>query len=121
MWIEILKGNPMLPTYKERDEHTQRLAKLLKQGADGTELAHQSFQESRWLAMFALGRFDARIRSGDISPEEYDCTSFLDFIETAYDLCFSPEAQLPHGAYYHRRGLEAWMHKLAADKEAKAC
>jgi hypothetical protein len=110
----------MLPTYRERNEHAEKLAKSLKKGADGNEKAMQSFRESRWLAMFALGRFDARIRSGDISPGEYDCTSFLDFIETAYDLCFGPGAQVPNGAYYHRRGLEQWMHKLAADKEAKA-
>ena len=111
----------MLTTYKERDEHAQRLAKSLKQkGADGNETARQSFRENRWLAMFALGRFDAGIRRGDISPREYDCTPFLDFIETAYDLCFSPEAQLPNGAYYHRRSLEERMRQLAADTAAKA-
>lgn len=109
----------MLTTYAERNEHAEHLAKLLKQGTDGNEKARQSFRENRWLAMFALGRFDAKIRTGEISPEEYDCTSFLDFIETTYDLCFSPEAQVPDGAYYHRRGLEQWMHKLAADKKAQ--
>lgn len=110
----------MLPTYAERNEHAEHLTKLLKQGADGNDKARQSFRENRWLAMFALGRFDARIRSGDISPGEYDCKSFLDFIETTYDLCFSPEAQVPDGAYYHRRGLEQWMQKLAADKLPQA-
>lgn len=109
----------MLPTFIERSKHADSLAKSLKQGADGNEKAHQSFRENRWLAMYALGRFDQAIRRGDISPGEYDCTPFLDFIETSYDLCFSPEAQVPNGAYYHRRGLEQLMHKQAADKEAK--
>jgi hypothetical protein len=110
----------MVPTRYEANRNADTLRRLFTLGANGSDEAIKAFEKDRYLALSALGIYDYDMRHGDITFETPEVNQLLDYIETTYDLCFSPEAQIPDGAYYHRRGLESWMQKLAADKEAKA-
>lgn len=84
-------------------------------GESGNAIAIESVERHSDLALETLKHLEQCMRSGEISIEEADAEQLLDFIETTYRLCVHQE-----GAPYHRRNLEEWMWKLAADKEAKA-
>jgi hypothetical protein len=109
----------MVPNYYEANFHANKLRHLFALGANGVEEANKAFEKDRLLALSALGIFDHDMRHGDITFETPEVNQLLDYVETTYDLCFSPEALVPDGAYWHRRGLESWMHRLAAKQNQK--
>ncbi len=106
----------MLLTYKRIEEYAQFLkARFIITGESGRDVAIKAVERHPDLALGVIQYLDDRMRSGEISIDEPQTEQLLDFIETVYFLCLHEE-----GAFYHRRDLEEWMHKLAADKEAKA-
>lgn len=109
----------MLPSYLEKKDNAEMLRRLFALGASGVEEANKAFEKNRLLALSAVGIFDYEMRHGEMTIETPDVDQYLDYIETAFDLCFPDSAKL-NGGYYHRRGLEERMRQLAADKEAKA-
>lgn len=105
----------MLPTYRKIEEYAQFLkARFNITGDSGTKIGIEGFERDSDLALGVLQYFDERMRSGEISIDEPHAKQLLDFIEAVYRLSWNEE-----GAFFHRRGLEEWMRKLAADKEAK--
>lgn len=106
----------MLLTYKEIEEYAQFLkARFIITGVSGTDVGIEAVERHPDLALGVIQYLDDRLRSGEISIKEPQADQLLDFIEAVYFLCLHEE-----GAFYHRRGLENWMHKLAADNVAKA-
>lgn len=105
----------MLPTYFEKKNHADRLRQVFALGATGVDEANKAFEKDRYLALSALGIFDYEMRHGEISLETPEVNQMLDYVERTFDLCF-PEAAMLDGGFYHRRGLESWMHRQAANK-----
>jgi len=108
----------MLPTYLEKKDNADMLRRLFALGANGVEEATKAFEKNRLLALSAVGIFDHEMRHGILTLETQDLEQYLDYVETAFDLCFPDSAKL-NGGYYHRSGLEQRMQQLAADKETK--
>lgn len=108
----------MLPTYLEKKRNAETLRQIFALGASGVDEANKAFENDRYLALSALGWFDDAVRCGEISFETPEVNQMLDYIEVTFDLCF-PDAAKLNGGFYHRRGLETWMHRLAADKNQK--
>lgn len=107
----------MLPTYFEKKDNADRLRLVFALGASGMDEANKAFEKDRLLALSALGIFDYEMRHGETNLETPEVNKMLDYVETTFDLCF-PEAAKMDGGFYHRRGLEERMRKLASDKEA---
>jgi hypothetical protein len=106
----------MLLTYEKIEDYAKFLkARFIITGANGVDVGTEAVERHPDLALGVIQYFDDRLRGGEISVEEPHTKQLLDFIETVYFLRLHKE-----GAFYHRRDLEEWISKLAADKEAKA-
>jgi len=111
-----LKGKPMLLAYKKIEDYAEFLkARFIITGVSGTDVGIEAVERHPDLALGVIQYLDDRMRGGEISIEEAHAEQLLDFIEAVYFLCLHEE-----GAFYHRRSLEEWMRKLAADKLAQA-
>lgn len=109
----------MLPTYFEKKNNADRLRHVFALGASGVDEANKAFEKNRYLALSALGIFDYGMRHGEIGLETPEVNKMLDYVERTFDLCF-PEAAMLNGGFYHRRGLENWMHRQAANKNQQS-
>ena len=109
----------MFPTYFEKKNNADELRHVFALGASGVEEANKAFEKDRYLALSALGIFDYEMRHGEINLETPEVNQMLDYVERTFDLCF-PEAATLNGGFYHRRGLETWMHRLAANNHTQS-
>lgn len=106
----------MLLIYRRIEDYVNGLKRrLVITKIDGVEVAQELIERDVSLSRGVIAYLDERMRSGEISIDEPYANQLLDFIEAVYTDMHTEE-----GGYYHRRGLEEWMRKLAADKEAKA-